>query len=82
MNIYKILGYVFSILAIFFTYSILSELPQFLETILGLFSEKANGIESGRAVGAFVGWLVKIALVIALWVYGIKWTQKTARKPI
>ena len=77
MNTNKVLGYIFIVLAILFSFSILGGIPQFVETIVGLFTEKANGIESGRAMGAFIGWLVKIALTIALWIYGIKWTKRT-----
>ena len=77
MNSNKVLGYIFIVLAILFSFYILGGIPQFVETIVGLFTEKANGIESGRAMGAFIGWLVKIALTIALWIYGIKWTKRT-----
>ncbi len=77
MNTNKVLGYIFIVLAILFSFSILGGIPQFVETIVGLFAEKANGIESGRAMGAFIGWLVKIALTIALWIYGVRWTKRT-----
>ncbi|MCC6279124.1 MAG: hypothetical protein IT262_00885 [Saprospiraceae bacterium] len=77
MNTNKVLGYIFIVLAILFSFSILGGIPQFVETIVGLFTEKANGIESGRAIGAFIGWLVKIALTVALWVYGVRWTKRT-----
>jgi hypothetical protein len=77
MNTNKVLGYIFIVLALLFSFSILGGIPQFVETIVGLFTEKANGIESGRAIGAFIGWLVKIALTVALWVYGVRWTKRT-----
>jgi hypothetical protein len=58
------------------TLAILGSLPKIVVSMMDLFSEKTNGIESGRSFGTFLGWLIQIALTIALWKFGLKWTRK------
>lgn len=79
MRTNKILGYIFLVLAILFTLSMLGRIPQFVGSIANLFADQPNGFESGRAFGTFLGWIIQIALTIALWIYGIRWTGKKAR---
>ncbi len=75
----KILGFIFIIIACLLVLATLGQMPAFFGAIFGFFQIFTGSLDSyhtGQAIGHLIYWLMHFALMIVLWIYGIRWTGK------
>ena len=74
----KILGYLFIVVAIILTLTIVGQLPKLIGAIIGIFKIFMSALDSyqvGNAIGTTIYWSIHIALTITLWIYGRRWIR-------
>jgi hypothetical protein len=74
----KIIGYIFVVIAIILTLTIVGLLPKLIGTIFGIFKifmGKLDSYQVGQVIGTAIYWTVHISLTILLWIYGRRWIK-------
>ncbi len=74
----KIFGYIFIALAVLLAMTIVGQLPSLFGAIIGFFRIFTGSLETGQigyVLGKLFYWIAHIAITIALWTFGRKWTK-------
>lgn len=74
----RIIGYIFIVVAIILTLTIVGLLPKLIGTIFGIFKIFTGSLDSyqiGKVIGTAIYWTIHIALTITLWIYGRRWIK-------
>jgi hypothetical protein len=83
MRARKTIGYVFILLAIILTITVIGLLPFLFKTVFNffkIFTGKLDSSQIGYTIGSIIYWVIHISLTILLWIYGRKWTSKVTIK--
>lgn len=79
MTIKKVVGYLFIVLAIILSISIIARIADLYTSIFGffkIFTGTLNSYETGRVVGMLLYWVIHFAVTFLLFKYGLKWIKK------
>jgi hypothetical protein len=74
----KIFGFIFIIVAVILTLTVVGLLPKLIGTIFGIFKIFTGSLDSyqiGKIIGTAVYWTIHIVLTIGLWIYGMRWIK-------
>lgn len=80
MSVKKIFAIVFIILAIPLTLAFIflqASVVSLAFSFVSIFTGQLDASEVGNIIGQIFYWIAHLALTIALWKYGIKWSKKT-----
>lgn len=71
-------GYIFIVISIILTITILGQIPELVRTIIGVsevFTGTQDSYQIGKVIGSTLYWIIHVALTIALWIYGKRWIR-------
>lgn len=75
MTTKKIFGYLFIIIAVILTLTLITLLPRFMKVLLAMFKPNSNSYEIGYSVGYIAFLIIQTMITIILWRVGIRWTK-------
>ncbi len=71
----KILGILFIVGACLLTLSTVFLLPKAILNIINLIKVSQTSFEYGFIVGQIIYWFFHIAIMIVLWIFGLRWVK-------
>lgn len=77
MNSKRIFGYLFIIIAVILTLTLIVLLPKFMKVLLAMFKTESNSYEIGYSVGYIIFSIIQTVITIILWKVGIRWTKRS-----
>lgn len=77
MTTKKILGYIFIVIAVILTLTLITLLPKFMKVLLAMFKNDSNSYEIGYSVGYLIFLIIQTVITIILWKIGIRWTKRS-----
>ncbi len=77
MTTKKILGYIFIVIAVILTLTLIVLLPKFMKVLLAMFKTDSNSYEIGYSVGYLIFLIIQTVITIILWKIGICWTKRS-----
>ena len=77
MTTKKILGYIFIVIAVILTLTLITLLPKFMKVLLAMFKTDSNSYEIGYSVGYLIFLIIQTVITIILWKIGIRWTKRS-----
>lgn len=76
MTTKKIFGYLFIIIAVILTLTLITLLPRFMKVLLAMFKPNSNSYDIGYSVGYIAFLIIHTIVTIIFWRLGIRWTKK------
>jgi len=79
MTTKRLFGYVFILVAVILTLTVVGRFPELLSAVVGainMLTGSLDGYQSGKVIGSLIYWAVHFALTVTLFIYGRRWIRK------